>query len=121
MAYEPVPNPLFDTATNAAIIKAGRDPSSMSAVFEKKLEAGGDPSAAVAAAVAEEEMTCFGRTKLNEPAFARDRSGKPIEQGIGSLGNEGSNHWSSIRKYEGEEAYQKAIAEHNIRKKSAKG
>jgi hypothetical protein len=68
---------------------------------------------------ADEELTVFGRNKLGEPAFKRDRDGKPVEQGVGSPGNEGQNHFASIRKYEGEEAYQKAIAEFNIRKKSA--
>lgn len=69
----------------------------------------GDP-AKQAAHLAAEEMTVFGRTVTNEPAFQRDRAGKPIEQGVGSPGHETGNHLAAIRKYEGEEAYQAAVA-----------
>src|ERR1700733_2884525 len=54
--------------------------------------------------LADEEMTVFGRNKLNEPAFERVK-GVPQENGIGSPGRESGNHLASIRKYEGEEAY----------------
>lgn len=60
--------------------------------------------------LAEEEMTVFGRTRLNEPAFKKTKVG-PAEIGIGSVGRENSNHFAAIRKYEGEEAYQDALAE----------
>lgn len=43
--------------------------------------------------------------------------GKPVEQGIGSPGRETPNHLNAIRKYEGEEAYKKAVAEAEARKK----
>lgn len=43
--------------------------------------------------------------------------GHPVEQGIGSPGRETSNHLNAIRKYEGEEAYKKAVAEAEARKK----
>ncbi len=57
----------------------------------------------------DEEMTVFGRNKLDEPAYKKVK-GKPVERGIGSPGNETQNHFAAIRKYEGEEAYQAAIA-----------
>lgn len=38
------------------------------------------------------------------------KKGVPIEQGIGAPGRETNNHFSGIRKYEGEEAYQVALA-----------
>lgn len=43
--------------------------------------------------------------------------GHPVEQGIGSPGRETPNHFAAIRKYEGEEAYKKAAAEAEARKK----
>ena len=36
--------------------------------------------------------------------------GEPVEQGIGSRGRETINHLSSVRKYEGEDAYWSEIA-----------
>jgi hypothetical protein len=59
---------------------------------------------------ADEEMTVFGRTKTGEPAFERNRSGTPIELGLGAAGRENLNHFAAIRKWEGEDAYQAAIA-----------
>lgn len=41
----------------------------------------------------------------------RDRKGNWIEQGIGSRGKETSNHFSSIRRYEGKQAYEDAVRE----------
>lgn len=58
----------------------------------------------------EEEMTVFGRNKANEPAY-RKIKGVPQEMGIGARGAETNNHFSGIRKYEGEEAYQASLAE----------
>lgn len=52
---------------------------------------------------AEEDKIVFGHD------FKRVK-GKPVEQGIGSPGRETANHLNAIRKYEGEEAYQKALA-----------
>lgn len=43
--------------------------------------------------------------------------GHPVEQGIGSPGRETANHFAAIRKYEGEEAHKKALAEAETRKK----
>jgi hypothetical protein len=40
----------------------------------------------------------------------RDRNGKWIQQGIGSPGHETSNHFASIRRYQGEEAWRKEVA-----------
>jgi hypothetical protein len=59
---------------------------------------------------ADEEMTVFGRNKLNEPNFQRDKTGQPIEQGIGSPGHQSLNSLVAIRKYEGEDAYRAAVA-----------
>lgn len=39
------------------------------------------------------------------------KKGVPIEQGIGSQGRETHNHFMALRKHEGEEAYQAALAE----------
>jgi hypothetical protein len=64
----------------------------------------------IAAYHADEELTVFGRNKLNEPSFTRDKNGKPVEQGIGAPGRETGNHFASIRKYEGEDAYFKACS-----------
>jgi hypothetical protein len=53
---------------------------------------------------AAEENTVFGDDH-------KKRDGLPIEQGIGSPGHESINHYRSIRRSEGEEAYAKAVAE----------
>lgn len=60
--------------------------------------------------MAEEEKIVFGHD------FKKVK-GQPVEQGIGSPGRENSNHFAAIRKYEGEEAYKKAVAESEARKK----
>jgi hypothetical protein len=39
-----------------------------------------------------------------------DKHGKPIEQGIGSPGNESENHYRALEKYEGAAAAAKARA-----------
>ena len=39
------------------------------------------------------------------------RKGEPIEQGIGAQGRESANHFISIRRYEGEDAYWSAVGE----------
>jgi hypothetical protein len=36
--------------------------------------------------------------------------GEPVEQGIGSRGRETMNHFNSVRKYEGDEAYWSEVA-----------
>jgi hypothetical protein len=41
--------------------------------------------------------------------YKTDRNGEPIQQGIGSLGHETVNHYGGIRKYEGEDAYWRAV------------
>jgi hypothetical protein len=41
----------------------------------------------------------------------KDRHGNYIQQGSGAPGNESANHFFAIRKYEGEEAYRRAVAE----------
>ena len=57
-----------------------------------------------AAHLAEEEKIVFGHN------FRRDAKGNPIEVGIGSPGRPSLNSLQAIRKYEGEEAYQAAVA-----------
>jgi hypothetical protein len=42
---------------------------------------------------------------------AKDRHGNRIQQGIGSPGHETSNHFASIRRWEGEESYRRAVAD----------
>lgn len=41
----------------------------------------------------------------------KDRNGNFIPQGIGSPGHETSNHFASLRRFEGEESYRRAVAE----------
>lgn len=41
----------------------------------------------------------------------KDRKGNYIPQGIGSPGHETANHFNSIRRYEGKEAYEAALRE----------
>lgn len=53
---------------------------------------------------ASEEKIVFGND-------FQKKKGTPIEQGIGSQGRETHNHFAAIRKHEGEEAYQAALAE----------
>lgn len=65
--------------------------------------------------LADEEKTVFGRTVINEPAYKKVK-GVPQELGIGAPGRETANHFNAIRKYEGEEAYSKAVADAGKRK-----
>lgn len=60
--------------------------------------------------LAAEEMTVFGRTVTGEPAYKKVK-GVPQEMGIGAPGNETANHFHAIRKAEGDEAYQSALAQ----------
>ena len=57
-----------------------------------------------AAHLAAEEKIVFGQD------FQLDKAGNPIELGIGSPGRPSLNSLQAIRKYEGEEAYQAAVA-----------
>jgi hypothetical protein len=41
--------------------------------------------------------------------YKKDRHGNPIPQGIGSPNHETTNHFSSIRRYQGEAKYQAAV------------
>lgn len=57
-----------------------------------------------------EERAVFGHD------LKRDRKGKPVEQGIGSRGNETANHFAALRKreiegHEPEGAHEAALAE----------
>jgi hypothetical protein len=91
-------------------------PTSTSAVFDLAVQAAlktardanrPDPSQA--------ELTAIGREAEGRDVFgfdaAKDAKGNFIPQGIGSKGHETTNHFTSIRRYAGEAAYQKAIRE----------
>lgn len=67
-------------------------------------ERGGSPAKQKAHIDAEERIV-FGTD------FQKRRDKTPIEQGIGAQGRETNNHFSGIRKYEGEDAYWEAVAE----------
>jgi hypothetical protein len=54
--------------------------------------------------LAAEEKIVFGQN------FERDRNGRPVEAGIGSPAQQSINSLAAIRKWEGEEAYQAAVA-----------
>jgi hypothetical protein len=91
MADEPIPSPQFDDATNAAIIQIGRNPSSLSAVFEGTIHKGMTPAQA---AEQEAEMV-FGI------GYKRDAKGRPIETGKGSKVQQTSQHLAALQKNEG--------------------
>jgi hypothetical protein len=63
----------------------------------------------------DEDMDAQALAKVDEAVFGfdakGDRNGNFIQQGVGSPGHETSNHFASIRKYEGEESWRRAIAE----------
>lgn len=52
--------------------------------------------------LANEEKIVFGQD-------VKHKGKEPLEQGIGAPGRETQNHFNSIRKYEGEDAYQDAL------------
>jgi hypothetical protein len=43
--------------------------------------------------------------------YKTDSKGNPIPQGIGAPGRETMNHFASIRRYEGQAAYERAVRE----------
>ena len=91
MADEPTPSTDFDDATNAAIIGTGRNPSSLSAVFESTLHKTGDVNAAADA----EFAAVFGVNAR------RDSKGQPIELGKGSKAQQTSQHLAARQRWEG--------------------
>ena len=91
MADQPIPSPNFDDATNAAIIAGGRNPSTLSAVYETTLHKTGDVKTAADA----EFEAVFG------VGAKRDSSGKPIETGKGSKVQQTSQHQAALQKFEG--------------------
>lgn len=72
-----------------------------SAVWDKSFDETGSEAAAAEA----DAKATFGFD------YKRDKHGKPIEQGSGSKGNETLNHFTAIRQYEGEAAYDAAVRE----------
>jgi hypothetical protein len=91
MADDPIPSPAFNKDTNAAIIKAGRNPSSLSAVYEGTVHKTGDVDAAAQA----EFESVFGVGAM------RDAKGRPIEIGKGSPAQATEQHKSALQKAEG--------------------
>lgn len=75
------------------------------AAMEDDVATGKLPKDAVKQHFKDEEKHVFGFD------VKHDRKGNPIEQGLGSPGHETGNHFISIRKYEGEDAYWSAVAE----------
>lgn len=59
---------------------------------------------ALKAYLADEEKIVFGQD-------VERKGGAPVEKGIGSPGRETVNHFTALRKYEGEEAYREAYNE----------
>jgi hypothetical protein len=89
MADTPVPRDDFDDKTDAAIIASGRNPSSLSAVFEQALTKGGTIDAAADA----EFEAVFG------VGAKRDSKGAPIEVGKGSKVQQTSQHRAAQQKW----------------------
>jgi hypothetical protein len=79
------------TEREKAILSVGRDPLSMSAVFEQSIDKGMSPQEA---AEKEAEMV-FG------VGFKRDAKGNPIEVGKGSKLQHTSQHVAALQKWEG--------------------
>lgn len=65
--------------------------------------------------ISEAEMDRLGLEAVDASVYGadakRDRDGKFIPQGIGSPGRETNNHFQSIRRYQGESEYEKAVRE----------
>src|SRR5215472_11286381 len=65
--------------------------------------------------LSEKEIEELALEEVNKAVFGfdykRDRKGNPIQQGIGSPGHETTNHFTSIRKYEGKDAWEAAVKE----------
>jgi hypothetical protein len=81
----------FDDKTEAQIRAVGRDPLSLSAVFEGALHKGRTPAEAAEL----EEIAVFGE------GFKRDAKGNPIERGKGSKVQQTSQHLAALQKAEG--------------------
>ena len=45
----------------------------------------------------------------------KDRKGKRVQQGIGALGHETTNHYAAILRYEGRPAYEAAVYDLQVR------
>jgi hypothetical protein len=91
MADVPIPSPNFDDATNAKIIGSGRNPSSLSAVFEGAIHKG----LTIDEAADLEFEGVFGS------GAKRDGKGNGIETGKGSKAQQTSQHIAALQKHEG--------------------
>jgi hypothetical protein len=92
MADTPIPSHNFDDATNAAIIASGRNPSSLSAVFESAIHKG----LSVAEAGELETISVFGAGYKRDP-----KTNRPIETGRGSRLQQTTQHLAALQKLEG--------------------
>ncbi len=91
MADFPVPRDDLSDQANAAIIASGRNPSSLSAVFEQEFAKSGD----IAKAADAEFEAVFGA------GAKRDGKGNPIEVGKGSKTQQTSQHRAAQQKWGG--------------------
>ena len=89
MTDTPIPSPSFDDKINAAIIESGRNPSSLSAVFESAIHKG----KTVGEAADAEFEAVFG------VGAKRDGKGNPIEIGKGSKAQQTSQHRAAQQKW----------------------
>jgi hypothetical protein len=89
MADTPVKRDDFSDETNAAIIASGRNPSSLSAVFEQALSKSGRIDEAANA----EYEAVFG------VGSKPDSKGNPIELGKGSKAQQTSQHRAAQQKW----------------------
>lgn len=64
--------------------------------------------------LSDEEMDAQGLAAVDAAVYGadakKDAKGRWIEQGVGSAGHESGNHFAAIRRWEGKEAYDRAVA-----------
>jgi hypothetical protein len=79
-----------------------------SAVFEKAFA----DAQKIAPLLTREECLAYAKQREEEAVFGkgfqRDKHGRPISQGIGSVANPSETHFQAIEKYEGKAAADKA-------------
>jgi len=72
------------------------------AVYDRAIRAGASP---------EQAQDAVDKNVYGHNAVKDRKTGKYIQQGVGAPGHETVGHFNSIRKWEGEVAYQKALKE----------
>lgn len=100
--------------TQAEIMRAAAMPTTESAVQAiAKQKARADADDMGLPPPSEEQLRAIAdaaeKTNVYGVGYQVDRAGNPIPQGIGSPGHETLNHFSSIRRYQGEAKYQAAV------------